>query len=304
MNVPKHWTHDRTHFYKYVTDETANRVLTTGKLRWSIPRRFNDPFDLQFDLDVNIDRRAVKIATLQKSWEAHYGDVPPRAGNELGVLIRASRHSFPKLSRDEFDLQMGDAIDEGIEAGLRDLPRFHQEVRDHMASEKILCLSAVPDQTLMWSHYAQSHTGLVLRFRCVPELDSVWGIAKPVRYVDRMPHLFDDEFLSDLLSGRISLDAREIRESMIYTKAAIWSYEQEWRICAGSGRTRNDYEDWAFNPIELDGVIFGYASETNCRRTISKLVSTRYPHAHLFEIRKKAREFGLAIVPMAPPNYS
>lgn len=41
--------------YKYVTVNTAKIVLETGKLRWSSPFMFNDPFDVQFDLHVEFD---------------------------------------------------------------------------------------------------------------------------------------------------------------------------------------------------------------------------------------------------------
>ncbi len=36
--------------YKYTTVETARIILSTGKLRFQSPLRYNDPFDSQWDL--------------------------------------------------------------------------------------------------------------------------------------------------------------------------------------------------------------------------------------------------------------
>src|SRR5437899_10994122 len=43
-------THDRKHFYKYFRGDTAIRILDTLRVKWSSPRLFNDPFDVQVDV--------------------------------------------------------------------------------------------------------------------------------------------------------------------------------------------------------------------------------------------------------------
>jgi hypothetical protein len=47
----------------------------------------NDPYDMQFDLRVDIDKEAVKTPALGKLWEGHYGKQPVPAGNQLGALV-------------------------------------------------------------------------------------------------------------------------------------------------------------------------------------------------------------------------
>jgi hypothetical protein len=39
--------HDRDHFYKYMSLETAMKVVASHSFRWSSPLHFNDPFDHQ-----------------------------------------------------------------------------------------------------------------------------------------------------------------------------------------------------------------------------------------------------------------
>jgi hypothetical protein len=46
-------SHNQKCFFKYVTMDKAKKILENGKLRWSAPRHFNDPFDIQFDMHVD-----------------------------------------------------------------------------------------------------------------------------------------------------------------------------------------------------------------------------------------------------------
>jgi hypothetical protein len=54
-------------FYKYMKADTAKKVLEKSSLRWALPKLFNDPFDVQFDLRVGYDRERV-IARWKISW--------------------------------------------------------------------------------------------------------------------------------------------------------------------------------------------------------------------------------------------
>ncbi len=42
-------THNREYFYKYVTADTAEKILESGMFLWSAPHLFNDPFDHQIN---------------------------------------------------------------------------------------------------------------------------------------------------------------------------------------------------------------------------------------------------------------
>ena len=111
---PSHWTNDRRFFFKYMNRATGRIVLENRTLRWSTPGTLNDPYDMQFDLHIDIEREAVKVATLQKLWDAFYGDQPVPVGNILGAVIQSVRGNFPQLTREEFDREYGDAIDDSL----------------------------------------------------------------------------------------------------------------------------------------------------------------------------------------------
>jgi len=236
-------------FYKYASQNAGRLILETGTLRWSTPGTLNDPYDMQFDLHVEVDRVEVKRLALDKLWDAHYGAKEPPIGNLMGLLIRASRASFPQLTREEFEQEYGEAIEEGLTRFERALPRFHKEIRDEIACTKILCLSEIAENPAMWAYYAEQHQGVVLKFRSVAELDSPWVAARPVRYHDDMPRLLDADFLADLAAGRVALEAWTILDRLVYTKSSAWAHEREWRIYTGDGRTREAaFEDAPFHP--------------------------------------------------------
>lgn len=285
-------------FYKYMTGGTARIVLERHTLRWSTPALFNDPYDTQFDLHVEGDRDEVRQRSLEKLWNAWYGDGPykPHPNNLQGQLIKKYRAVFPKMSREEFEAEMGQSIDEGFENAMRALPALQAEFRSEMSNSKILCQSIVPDSLLMWSYYADHHRGAVLCFKADPGLNSPWLVAQAVTYSRSMPRIGDVEFFSDLSAGLVALDAKTLVDQVIFTKAAEWAHEGEWRLQAGSGRHKEAaFEDVPFHRSELDAVIFGCVMSPGDRAALKEIVRNQYPHARILAARKHDREFRLVI---------
>jgi hypothetical protein len=286
------------HFFKYTTRSTAEIVLKTRALRWSTPALLNDPYDLQFDLHVELDADTLRKKTLDKMWNAWYGADPyvPSPDNIMGMVISAFRKQFPKLTRAEFDNEFGSASDEGLHNIITNLPEKHQAFRAIASMTKILCQSEVPDSLLMWAYYAEQHKGVVLRFKPSVELDSAWLAAKPVQYSETMPRLFDEEILADLAAGLVSLHSKDVVERLVYSKAAAWAHERERRLSLGLGREHGTpFEDVKFHERELDAVILGCVMPQEDRSRLIELAQTKYPHAEILQACKHDREFKLIL---------
>ncbi|MGH6937386.1 DUF2971 domain-containing protein [Hypericibacter sp.] len=288
------WVNDREYFFKYASRGTARAVLENQTLRWSTPATLNDPYDVQFDLHIEVDRDAVKAAALQRLWDAHYGDQPVRVGNKLGEAIRVVRGFFPRLSREEFNDTYGESMDEGFNAAERSLPEVQAQIRAEMAKSKLLCLAELPDDLAMWAYYAEQHCGVVFRIRSVPELDSPWGMARPVQYVLEMPRLVDEPFLVEMLSGAASFDVPSINDRLVYTKSIHWAHEREWRVVAGSGRNpQAPYEDIKFHAAELDAVILGARMAREDRAVFIDLLRNRFPTTTILQASTAGKRFQL-----------
>ena len=282
------------HLFKYVTAETGCKIIENRTLRWSTPSTLNDPFDMQFAFQLRIDRQAARAMALEKQWQHLYGEASDRPLNNLGVIIRQRRVVFPSLRREEFNREMGPAIDESFERVEQKMSRFNEWVQSQFANDKIFCLSDKPDIIPMWSYYAQNHSGLVLRFTDETPNNPL-AMARRVRYSEQMPSLFNDEMLSDMLAGYSGIDAERIRAEVVWTKSIHWSHEREWRVYAGAGRSTAPHEDIPFNAHELDGVIFGVRATDSVKTRIGAAVRTLYPHAEILQTRPIIDAYELAI---------
>jgi hypothetical protein len=286
-------------FYKYVSRATGRIVLETRSLRWSSPLAFNDPYDNQFDFDVDVDHDDARQLALSKLWTTYSCGKVAQIDRNVGDVLQLMRAQPEQFSRARFE----QIFASDVEANLADfknkhLPEILRQIRLLARQHKILCLSQTGASVLMWAYYAERQQGLVLRFRSVPNLDSPWQAGHQVQYSERMPLLADAEALSDLLLG--APNVRDIALSalkrLVFTKSREWVHEREWRIFCGSGRTPDaQFEDIHFDALELDGVIVGCRMAADDRQAISDLVRRNYPHAQLLQAVKRQREYGLNI---------
>jgi hypothetical protein len=291
----------RRFFFKYMTSETALVVLTNQTLRWSTPQILNDPFDMNFDLQIDADLDRVRKKVLDQSYNDHFGESPAPPGNRLGALITIARQAFAKkgisMTRDEFEAQMGPAVDESLAKVFPGVETAAAEMRPMLSSTKVLCLTVRPDNMLMWSHYGQQHSGIVIRFETVPELDSPYSMARQVNYTSEMPRWMDEQGLADLLSGRKRVDTEELVNKLIYTKSSHWSYEAEWRVSSGLGRDRTaPFEDLRFGAPELESLIFGCRIEDERREEIKIAAKRLNPKVKFWHARPAKREFRMDII--------
>jgi hypothetical protein len=286
-----------TSFFKYLSFETAGAVLDNRTLRWSTPKCFNDPFDMQIDLGIDCDVEAVAQATLEKMWRRCHG-MAPKSSNASGAMLDKVGFLLTKLGRAEFDSRMRP----GVMATLETLPsitkKFSADLREALMSTKVLCLSEVKDSILMWSHYAKNHTGLVLEFVNVEGYDSPYKLCRPIEYIKAAPQLGDPEQIAQILSGEGSISST-IVDRMIFSKAEPWAYEKEWRIQTGDGRKPKEvYEDVTFHPQELRTVYFGCQSEAQVVNSLTPLIMARYPHAEIWRGVRDPGSYSLSFQPI------
>jgi len=287
-----------TELFKYLTPETGRIVLQNRTLRWSTPPTLNDPFDMQFALQLRVDRDVVRAKAIEKGWQHQNGELRDLPPNQLGMLMRLARQAGVRISRHEFELQFGASLDASLDTQQQKMVEFRKEIQDHFRDNKILCLTDTADNLLMWAYYSNNHTGLVLSFRDDTH-DNPFTMAKPVQYLEQIPSLFDEETLSDMLAGYGGFDHKRIVEQVVWTKSSHWSHEREWRISTGAGRTRDAYEDVPFGSDELAGVVFGARVDDEYRAEITALLSDHYPAARLSQARLCQDKYALEIGPAA-----
>lgn len=155
----------------------------------------------------------------------------------------------------------------------------------------VLCLSKNSKNILMWSHYAQNHTGFVLEFKIslIPktninqvDMKELVKMLYPfsVTYSDKRPSLDFDNINSSLQTG-------------LLTKHTGWAYEEEERVIDlvhGPGIHK-------FNPALINSVILGMKmSPDNKIIVLGKIKEFNQKHnvnIDVFSIKPAKNEFNL-----------
>jgi hypothetical protein len=146
---------------------------------------------------------------------------------------------FPEANRET----KRQRIKEGYERFRRNQDKFMRKLYEEFISTTgLYCLTQVPDNILMWSHYSNGHNGIVLGFDANREYTILFE-AIEVHYSIEYP-----------LVNLMEIGEPEHFKKALLTKSLDWEYEREWRIIktppeGGTGK-------YKFTHDLLKGVIF------------------------------------------------
>lgn len=262
-------------FYKYLSPDTAKAVLRTGRFRWSTPALFNDPLDNQLEVLLHPDEKLMAAQVHDHVMDMITGKKPITGISNpvLGLMLAAMRLQLEQTGYQftpEELAEMMEAALEGERNARAKMPELNAEVRSKLADISIFCMSEVHTDKAMWSYYAASHTGVVLKL-VPPHDNSFLTVAQRVNYVAE-PTRFTAEDFMDI--------PRIVRKSLDYltlTKSMDWSHEKEWRVVSGLRDRTKEFEDIPFDPQELSAVYLGCRMSASDRAEIVDLVRSTYP---------------------------
>jgi len=293
-------------------------ILSGNQMWWGRGSSFNDPFDCSHH---------IRYEHTDAEWEALFGDAFGKGLRALGNWVEAGKARLlgkeppaPGTEPVQVSLSMTAEDREGKPVSLsevlnrsraRDLKKTLVSIDEAIG---VLCLSQEPDNILLWSHYANSHDGICLRFD-VAGHRAAFTRLHPVTYQDDILKL--EAPIQDLLGlfkgrPRLLIDiaaimrgdhteeehpARQIA-SWFYTKSTDWAYEREWRaITSPPGLVR-------FPARALTGVIVGCVNTEANLALVREAVQRKKPRPKLYVAVKKRDAFGLDIVPADQPRTS
>jgi hypothetical protein len=187
--------------FKYAPPERAVDYFQIGRVAFSPPSRFNDPFELRPRIAPVSDRRYVRR-------QAH------RFNREMLAACP------PHISRKELKRLLRDNKAEAIQFVIKDREKLAAELYEGLPKELekhwgVACFSSPHDNLLMWAHYAGSHQGFVLEFETEHAEFKALGDLKRVVYSNDRP-VYDPP--------------KGASHDLFLVKSPEWSYENEWRI--------------------------------------------------------------------------
>jgi len=248
--------------YKYRAIDEKNidwssRIFTHNEVYFADAPQFNDPFDCKFDYSFDANNRELNTY-LHRNLERQHPDWNRQQRREW-----IAKHSRTLKRRD---------------------PKFEQRLRQDtertLSEIGIYSLSRVPDDILMWSHYANRHTGFCLKF-IDDQKDWFIARAQAISYSEIFP----------IVNPIKDNDLERLKTSLL-TKAKHWEYEKEWRII--------DYEKGPgikhIPPHLLVGVIFGCRMTEKHQGRIRGWCENRETKVSFYNAREAPRTYSLEII--------
>lgn len=242
-------TTSEKYIYKYFpVNEFTIRTLINNELFFSNPIDFNDPFDCQF------------ILNLVEGSEA-----------EKELIDKM------QLSDEERNLFESKGLRSQLSSGLT--PRFRTELAKLIG---VTCFTEKPNDFLMWSHYAKSHTGICLKFD--------WKIHED--YFQGTKVIYDNSL--PIIEYSSSQGFQNQIPKIVSTKLSHWSHENEIRSAV---EIKSDNRCISFNPAALTGIIFGDQASEKDIDLIKRIVDLHDGYEKLsFERATLSREQSKIII--------
>ena len=237
--------------YKYckLNDYTKDS-LRNSYLYFSPYTDFNDPFEFKFINDLTGTEEQKKTYVAQMLKRQPYYDRLSR--QEIEYEINRIINNFPSFNYEA----------------------FYGAMKRAMSMFGIYCTSLIGDDILMWSHYADGHKGICLKFNFADE-DAPHCTIEEVRYEDRPP-----------IVNRMRDNGQESVFAVLLTKGKKWEYEQEARFLNYKPKEKVTFDAKCLQEITLgcrtsesdirDIISIVKAGPYNCKLSKANLCDDRY----------------------------
>jgi len=273
-------------------------ILRNRTFRYSSPVLFNDPFDIQTEIkfDFSIDDFPKLVMEKIKEIVLSKKHVEFDEGNAWSKAIALLKEKVEKYGYYEEDIKsITLPLLEIMKNLLEDTRQKYNEAwRKFLPRLRVFSVSERKDSILMWSHYADYHTGVVLKLDMLPEEDNPLCVAQPVIYSPKPPIFFTEREWIDDIIGVKEIDHQKLYWEYAYVKSDIWSYEKEWRVWDLLPDVQSRlYSDYPVYPKELDEIYFGCRIREEDRKAVVLSAKSINPEIRFFQGTKSNDRYGL-----------
>lgn len=242
--------------FKYFTiNDNFKATIVNNQIWFSSPDDFNDPFDC------NIKCQYIKDVEFEE-----------RINDEIREEYN-SADSNEAFFRQHKNLSM---IAEGHDVKLKtNTSKLNENLYNTVKDTGVACFSKINSSILMWSHYADNHKGVCLKFK-TSDTEFFDNVAN-VRYTEKFPNLGNEFQYSDS------------QNFLFFTKSNEWAYEEEVRVL------KKPKQLFKFKPEVLDSIYFGAKCEKEKCKEIIELVQKKmaYENVKFFQVKLDSDAFKL-----------
>ncbi len=230
-------------------------LLVESRLWLSSPTDFNDPFDMAAHIIVDTDARKRR---------KHFSTFLTNEG-------------VPYAKREQL---VKNAMRKPFHTFKEDMKRIYQK---HINKVGVFSFSSDPKNILMWSHYAQEHTGICIQFELAKDF-SMLCQALPVKYRYDYPIVTWPNNFADNIS------------KAVLQKHKGWEYEQEHRIVRP--KEANTY--LRFKPQTILRIIIGCDTDADYKEILTSVLEERrcakLPPVQLLYARRHETKYQLSVM--------
>ena len=232
------------YIYKYMSLDSFIEMITQHTLYFATPITYNDPFDTKADICCE-----ASFEDIRTFWNNKYNN------NEIEQIINKP-NLVKKLANEAFI--------------------------DNLSGFRVCCFSQICDNILMWSHYADMHKGVCVKFD--RKKDGLFDSATTIYYKDNVPEY-------NFICGK-----NEDLHRAIYTKSIDWEYEKEIRIIKNT--KQGIANKVSFKKKALSEVILGCRFPDHKKLAIQAIIKKYGYHAILSQMDTSNKEYKLIKKPL------
>lgn len=276
------------YLYKYTSCSTAKIMLRNKIIRWNSPLNFNDIFEFNYSMGMDFDESKAVNLIAQKIATVIYDDKIKLYDN--GLRNPKLDYMRKYLRKDSYPIEhfvetirpiAKELISKVKNIIKKEKERWGKDIKNY----RILCFSEFNDSISMWERYANKHSGIVIRWKRIAEIDSPLYAAYPVIYSDEVPEFATFEYLIDIYIGlKPAKPMIDELLTLVTTKTTSWSDENEWRIVSTKRAFDSGmYEDVPFSPQEIDAVYLGCKISDVDKKDILVSIEDGFSHVSVYQ---------------------
>ncbi|CAL65907.1 DUF2971 domain-containing protein [Christiangramia forsetii] len=231
------------------------KSLQKNEVWFANPSTFNDPFDCNLKCHYIIDK--------------YYQE---QINEEQRIAFNSATHN-EIFFRQHKNLMK---IAEGHEKDRKEkTEKLNSDLQKRVSEVGISCFSKTHLSILMWSHYANNHSGVCLKFNTKDK--SFFEDYKEVKYSEEFP-------TSDDIAKQDKSD-----NFLFFTKSQQWSYEQEVRLMKKADSLE------IFDPQCLEAIYFGLDCVPKEQEKIIQIIQLNkgYNNVDFYKMQKSPKSFEL-----------
>jgi endonuclease-3 len=282
--------------YKYLDVRGAKLTLDNGTFKHSKPSDFNDVEDLTVK-SIFPEETEAALKKLEENFHdvfLQHLDDPPTCDSPLReqiALVQNVYRNNPKAA----EVVKAELSKEGAKPiynveYMRELAKESlREINEFMQDYRIFCVTTQNDSDKMWSTYAQSHKGIVLRIEPNIAKDSKFRRFHPVEYRKERPPIYDDtlDLITDLFGDR-QARLKASLEKIVYSKTLPWQHEAEYRLAISLGQREPSWDILKFHPEEITELYLGLAITKEDKEEIVSKAKALNPKIVIFQASRDA----------------